>query len=154
MKFIATADLSAHEIARKYHDKLIFDYPLRQFRKDGYSKEVQVLQADLSPFDRALQGVLLSQYRRKIFEKYQKLVKPVILFKSKTIKESQDFFNEFVTGIKNLGAKDLEKIKNSQPDEVIKKVFQYLAVNNITYENLITELKGDFSRGQTDIGKQ
>jgi type III restriction enzyme len=145
LEFTATADLSVPEIEAKYNDKLIYDYPLKQFRKDGYSKEVKVLQADLSPFDRALQGVLLSQYRRKVFEKYKKLIKPVILFKSKTIKESQSFFEEFANGIKNLKVSDLQKIQKSKPDEAIEKVFQYLEANNISFENLITELREDFS---------
>lgn len=145
LEFTATADLSNPQIEEKYSDKLIFDYPLKQFRVDGYSKEVKVLQADLPQFDRAIQGVLLSQYRRKVFEKYKKLIKPVILFKSKTIKDSQNFFDEFVEGIKNLKVSDLEKIKNSNPDEAIAKVFQYLEDNNISLENLITELKEDFT---------
>ena len=63
---------------------------MKQFRIDGYSKEVKVLQTDAKPFYRALQAVLLSQYRRKIFEKNKKAIKPVILFKSKTINESKD----------------------------------------------------------------
>lgn len=145
LEFTATADLTVPEIAKKYQDKLIFDYPLKQFRKDGFSKEVKVLQADLPSFERALQGVLLSQYRRKIFEKYKKNIKPVILFKSRTIKESQDFVDAFVTGIKNLKAADLEKNKNGGKDSVIQKVFTYLETNNITLENLVTELKEDFS---------
>src|SRR5690554_3589110 len=145
LEFTATADLSVPQIEKKYADKLIFDYPLKQFRIDGYSKEVKVLQADLSQFDRALQGVLLSQYRRKIFEKHKKLIKPVILFKSKTIKESQTFFEEFATGIKNLKVSDLQKIKDSKPDEAIANVFKYLEDNNISLENLITELQEDFS---------
>lgn len=145
LEFTATADLSVPQIEKKYAEKLIFDYPLKQFRIDGYSKEVKVLQADLSQFDRALQGVLLSQYRRKIFEKYKKLIKPVILFKSKTIKESQTFFEEFATGIKNLKVSDLQKIKDSKPDEAIANVFKYLEDNNISLENLITELQEDFS---------
>lgn len=145
LEFTATADLSVPQIERKYADKLIFDYPLKQFRIDGYSKEVKVLQADLSPFDRALQGVLLSQYRRKIFEKYKKLIKPVILFKSKTIKESQIFFEEFATRMKNLQISDLKKIKDSNPDAVISNIFKYLEENNISLENLITELREDFS---------
>lgn len=145
LEFTATADLSNPLIEEKYSDKLIFDYPLRQFRIDGYSKEVKVLQADLPQFDRAIQGVLLSQYRRKVFEKYKKLIKPVILFKSKTIKESQEFYEEFIQGIKNLKVSDLQKIKNSNPDEAIAKVFQYLEDNNISLENLITEIKEDFS---------
>ncbi|CAN5820712.1 DEAD/DEAH box helicase family protein [soil metagenome] len=148
LEFTATADLSVPEIEKKYSDKLIFDYPLKQFRKDGYSKEVKVLQADLSPFDRALQAVLLSQYRRKVFEKYKKLIKPVILFKSKTIKESQTFFEEFANGIKNLKISHFEKIKNSKPDEAIEKVFRYLEENNISLENLITEFKEDFSEAK------
>ena len=145
LEFTATADLSNTQIEEKYSNKLIFDYPLKQFRIDGYSKEVKVLQADLSQFDRAVQGVLLSQYRRKVFEKYKKLIKPVILFKSKTIKESQNFFDEFAEGIKNLKVIDLKKIKNSNPDEAIAKVFQYLEDYNISLENFITELKEDFS---------
>src|SRR5690554_5316265 len=145
LEFTATADLSVPQIEKKYAEKLIFDYPLKQFRIDGYSKEVKVLQADLSQFDRALQGVLLSQYRRKIFEKHKKLIKPVILFKSKTIKESQTFFEEFATGIKNLKVSDLQKIKDSKPDEAIANVFKYLEDNNISLENLITELQEDFS---------
>lgn len=145
LEFTATADLSVAQIEKKYADKLIFDYPLKQFRIDGYSKEVKVLQADLSQFERALQGILVNQYRRKIFEKYKKLIKPVILFKSKTIKESQAFFEEFVTAIKNLKATDLQKIKDSNPDESISNVFKYLEINNISFENLITELQEDFS---------
>jgi type III restriction enzyme len=38
LEFTATVDLGHPEIAKKYEDKLLFDYSLRQFRKDGYSK--------------------------------------------------------------------------------------------------------------------
>jgi type III restriction enzyme len=145
LEFTATADLSLPEIKKKYYNKLIYDYPLKQFRIDGYSKEIKVLQADLSPFERALQGVLMSQYRRKIFEKYKKLVKPVILFKSKTIKDSHAFLEEFTCKIKKLKTTDLVKIKNANPDPAIEKVFQFLSDNNISLENLIAELKEDFS---------
>lgn len=145
LEFTATADLSLPEIEKKYSDKIIYDYPLKQFRRDGFSKEVKVLQADLSSFERALQGVLLSQYRRKLFEKYKKHIKPVILFKSRTIKESQSFFKVFITGIKNLKASDLQKIKDSNLDNALQTVFQYLDRNNITLENFVAELKEDFS---------
>ena len=145
LEFTATADLSVAEIEKKYSDKLIYDYPLKQFRKDGYSKEVKVLQADLSPFERALQGILLSQYRRKVFEKYKKIIKPVILFKSKTIKDSQSFFEEFLVGIKKLKVTDLQKIKKSASDETIEKAFKFFEKNKISFENLIIELKEDFS---------
>lgn len=146
LEFTATADLSNEEIKRKYKDKLLFDYPLKQFRKDKYSKEVQVLQADLEPFDRALQAVILNQYRRKVFEKNGLNIKPVILFKSKTIKDSQNFFNNFTDRIRSLSANSIQKIQNySSSNPVLQKVFQYLAHKDITTENLIAELKEDFS---------
>ncbi len=146
LEFTATADLSDPEIGKKYFDKLLFDYPLKQFRADGYSKEVKVLQADLSEIDRALQGIVLSQYRRKVFEKNKKRIKPVILFKSKTIKESQAFYEQFITTLKNLKPELLEKIKKRDTNPVIKKAFQYFDENKITLENLATELKNDFSQ--------
>lgn len=145
LEFTATVDFSDDNLKAKYLPKLLFDYPLKEFRKDGYSKEVKVLQADLSPIDRALQAVLLSQYRRKIFEKNKLHIKPVMMFKSKTIKDSQAFFEEFVACIKTLKPEILEAIKNRSSDETILKVFAYLEKNNISFENLIIELKEDFS---------
>lgn len=146
LEFTATADFTNPEIKKKYTDKIIYNYPLKQFRLDGYSKEVKVLQADLPRFERALQSVLLSQYRRKVFEKYKIRVKPVILFKSKRIEDSRNFLNEFIDGINNLNVSDLEKIKTSNPDKVIKMVFDYLDINKISLENFVNELKEDFSK--------
>lgn len=146
LEFTATADFTNPAISKKYADKLIFDYPLKQFRIDGYSKEVKVLQADLPAFERALQAVLLSQFRRKIFEKYKKVIKPVILFKSKTIKESVAFFDEFVMAIRSLKPECLEEIKRTKPNDVIERAFDFFEANNITLENLIHELQEDFSK--------
>ena len=41
LEFTATMDLENSGIYEKYTD-IVFDYPLREFRKDGYSKEVSV----------------------------------------------------------------------------------------------------------------
>src|SRR5699024_9612260 len=82
LEFTATMDLGHDQIREKYKDRIIFDYPLKEFRIDGYSKEVKVLQADLDPVDRALQAVVLSQYRLKKFADYQLSIKPVIMFKA------------------------------------------------------------------------
>lgn len=145
LEFTATVDFTNEFLAEKYSPKLIFDYPLKEFRKDGYSKEVKVLQADLEPFERSIQAVILSQYRRKVFEKYGKLVKPVILFKSKKIDESKTFFEEFKNGIQALTPEDLLKIKSASTDKALQQAFGYFEANKITLENLIAELKEDFS---------
>jgi len=145
LEFTATADLSNEDIANKYFDKIIFDYSLKQFRIDGYSKEVKVLQADINNIDRALQACLLSQFRRKIFEKNRLHIKPVILLKSKTIKESELFFVEFTEKIKNITSSDLNTLNHPGADFSIKRIFQYFLDNNISLDSIVDEIKEDFS---------
>ena len=145
LEYTATVDLQDTFLAEKYKPRLIFDYPLKEFRKDGYSKEVKVLQADLPPFNRSLLAILLSQYRRKIFEKNRISIKPVILFKSKTIAESKSFFEEFNNQLKGLTPSDISLLRSSTLDPIFIKLFNYLDLNNISYENLISEIKEDFS---------
>jgi type III restriction enzyme len=149
LEFTATIDLTNDRIIEKYHDKIIFDYPLKSFRLDGYSKEVKVLQSEVRIFDRALQAVLLSQFRRKVFGEHKQIIKPVILFKSKTIEESSNFFDDFVSKIKSLKAEHLRLIKDNQNlDDVLVRMFNYFEDNNITLENLALELREDFSENK------
>ena len=149
LEFTATIDLTNPQIVEKYQDKIIFDYPLKEFRLDGYSKEVKVLQSDIQPFDRALQAILLSQFRRKVFAEHGWLIKPVILFKSKTIKESNDFYDEFRVKSKALKGSDLAKVaSNPNLDSVLASVFSYFASNNITLDNLALELQEEFAENK------
>ncbi len=145
LEYTATLDFQDNFLEEKYKPRLLFDYPLKEFRNDGYSKEVKVLQADLPPFDRSLLAILLSQYRRKIFEKNRLSIKPVILFKSKTIAESKSFFEEFNKRLKGLTSDDISQLKSSTSDPIFIKLFSYLDLNNISYENLISEIIEDFS---------
>ncbi len=146
LEFTATIDLSNQNIREKYEEKIIFQYDLRQFRLDKYSKEIEVLQADLEPLDRALQAVILSQYRRKIAEKYKLHLKPVILFKSKSIKESKENYEGFLAKIKNLKTQDIQEISSRAKGMDLEKAFDYFKKENITFENLIKELQEDFSK--------
>jgi type III restriction enzyme len=158
LDFTATADLSNPDILYKYENKILIDYPLSQYRLDGYSKEVKLLQTDLEPFERALQAVILNQYRLKVFSKHKLFIKPVILFKSKTIDESETFFEEFLIRINAIKPKDLEKIFTNaskfesqqiplsfgKADGILSKAYNYFQQNKLTLDNLIEELKNDF----------
>jgi len=145
LEFTATIDLGNQNVRQKYEDKIIFQYDLKQFRLDKYSKEIEVLQADLEPIDRALQAVILSQYRRKIAEKYKLHLKPVLLFKSKSIKESKENYDGFLAKIKKLSSKDIEEIHSRAKGTDLEKAFNYFQKENITSENLIRELQEDFA---------
>jgi len=145
LEFTATIDLGNENIRQKYEDKIIFQYDLKQFRLDKYSKEIEVLQADLEPVDRALQAVILSQYRRKIAEKYKLRLKPVLLFKSKSIKESKENYDDFLEKMKNLKSSDLQEICSRSQGTDIEKAFNYLKKEDITFDNFIKELQEDFA---------
>ncbi|MEO0267824.1 MAG: DEAD/DEAH box helicase family protein [candidate division WOR-3 bacterium] len=145
LEFTATIDLGNENIRKKYEDKIIFQYDLKQFRLDKYSKEIEVFKTDLEPIGRALQAVILSQYRRKIAEKNKLYLKPVVLFKSKSIKESKKNYDDFLAKIKKLKPADLEEICARSGGTDLEKAFNYFRKNNITFENLIKELQEDFS---------
>ena len=143
LEFTATEDFTDANIADKYENKVIFDYSLKKFREDGYSKDISVVQSDMLPIDRAIQCVLLSQYKRKLFSSIRQDIKPVMMLKSKTIKDNKDFYDKFVEAIKNLTVDDLYRIKSRAKDDVLA-VFTYLEECNIQLENLLLEIKEDF----------
>lgn len=144
LEFTATAGLDNPLIAQKYHNKIIFDYPLREFRNDKYSKEVEVVQADLPPMQRALQAVVLSQYKRKLFTSIGQDIKPVVMLKSKTKAENKEAFDQFIQTMKAMQVTDLEKMKSSAKDD-LAAAFTYFVQNGISPDNLLLELKEDFA---------
>ena len=144
LEFTATADLTNPFIAEKYYDKIIFDYPLKRFREDGYSKDIEVVEADLAPIDRALQAVVMSQYKRKLFSTLGLNRKPVVMFKSKTIKENNEFLKTFVEAITHLKADKIAFLRGLACDD-LQAAFRYFEEHGITDENLILELQEDFS---------
>jgi len=145
LEYTATVDLDNLAVYEKYQDKIIYEYSLKEFRQDRYSKEVKVLQADLDNVDRMLQAIILSQYRRKIAEKNKIHLKPVILFKSKTIKESLKNKEEFHEKMSSLTAKEFQKIKSLEDASVLEKAFDYFEKHKISFDNLIAEFKEDFA---------
>ncbi len=145
LEFTATVELDHPAVAAKYADKIIYQYDLKQFREDGYSKEVKVLQADLLPIERALQAVVLSQYRRKVAEKHGIPLKPVLLMKSSKIAESEAHATAFVERIASLTGADLQKIKEQTQAEVIQNAFAYFDAQGISLDNLAAELREEFA---------
>ena len=127
LEFTATVDLEHEAIRAKYNDKIIYDYPLRQFREDAYSKDIELRQADLPPVERMLQAVVLSQYRRKVAEAYELHCKPVILMKSKIIAQSIENDAAFTTLIDGMTGERLRKLAAaSGGDETLASAFAYI----------------------------
>ena len=145
LEYTATAELENFKVYDKYKDKVIYKYDLSKFRKDKYSKEVIVLQSDNKVKERILQSVIISEYRRKVAEKYGILLKPVILIKSNKIAQSKEILSDFNNWISELTVDDLNKLKSDENDNVIKKAFKFFEDQNISLSNLIYEIKYKFN---------
>ena len=149
LEYTATVDLADPSIRNKYSNKLIYEYTLKDYRLDGYSKEVKVLQADLKPIDRGLQAVIVSQYRRKVAETINKRIKPVILMKSKTIAESEEFSKTFNEKIRRLKSDDLQKIReNCLAQSLLKSAFDFFKKQDISLSDLVSEIKEEFDENK------
>ena len=146
LEFTATIDLNDAAIKKEYTDKIVYRYDLKKFRKDGYSKEVDTLSTNMDYLDMGLIALILSQYRLKLFnsEPLKKNIKPVILFKSKTIDESNEYYVEFRNKLDSLTGSDLEKYFSLNID-IIRKARLYFSTNGISLDLLARELKESFS---------
>ena len=147
LEFTATVDLSHEAIREKYFDKILYDYSLRQFREDGYSKDIELRQADLPPVDRMMQAMVLSQYRRKVAAAHGVRCKPVILMKSRTIKESTDNEAVFLAMVADLSGEGLESLRAATDgDETLSKAFSFIMDERaMDSADFARELQGDFA---------
>ncbi|RLC83696.1 MAG: type III deoxyribonuclease [Chloroflexi bacterium] len=145
LEFTATVELSHPAVAEKYRDKILYQYSLKEFREDGFSKEVKTLQADLPPLDRALQAVVVSQYRRKVAEDRRLRLKPVILMKSRTIRESEALEEEFRHAIAGLAGARLQEIASAVMAPIVQKAFAYFEGRAISWEDLAREIQVEFA---------
>jgi type III restriction enzyme len=147
LEFTATVDLSHEAISAKYNDKILYDYTLRQFREDGYSKDIELRQADLSPAERMMQAMVLSQYRRKVAEVHGLHCKPVILMKSKTIPESGDNETTFTQMVAGLSGEKLNALRAaSKGDQTLYRAFAFImGERGMSGADFARELQDDFA---------
>lgn len=145
LEFTATSGMEQDaNLAAKYEPKLIYDYSLKQFRLDKYSKDVETVQTSADDFYRALAAVVLSQFKLKLFESIGLHIKPVIMFKSRKIVESESFFKIFKKRIEHLSINDLIHVKSFAKDD-LKRAFDFFERNDVSLENLRLEFREDFS---------
>jgi len=145
LEFTATCDLKNPNILAAYENKIIFNYPLKQFREDKFSKQVRAIRADITYEERTLQALMLSQYRMKVFQDHRLFIKPVVLFKAKTIPESKNFEQKFYGFVGTLTGSKLQAIIDSTQLDEVKRMDAYFAARNISYDDLARELREEFS---------
>ncbi|QTU82408.1 DEAD/DEAH box helicase family protein [Carnobacteriaceae bacterium zg-C25] len=150
-EFTATIDLTNPTLAQKYEKSLLFKYDLKEFRLDKYSKDVLFHLVDGEVNNRMLQAILISQYRKKIALKNGINLKPLVMFKSQQIAESQENLDAFLGLLDNLTPEDIQAQRNlvSEIDEkssILKKAFSYFEKADISDSDLVAELQEDFRK--------
>jgi type III restriction enzyme len=127
LEFTATIDTATAELVKHYQDKVIFKYDLAEFRKDKYSKEINLIRSLYDEQDRIIQALILNLYRQELATANNINLKPVILFKAKrTIKESEQNKENFHKLIDDFSVAMVEKIHRLPQLQLFKKPFDFL----------------------------
>ena len=143
-EFTATIDLNDKSIAQKYKKHLLYRYDLKRFRLDKYSKDVLFHLVDSEINNRMLQGIIISQYRKKVALKNGLNIKPLVMFKSQRINENQENLNSFLEMLENLNEDSLKIQRDMAQNGILKSAFDFFDSQSILDINLIKELQEDF----------
>ncbi|EBF5927639.1 DEAD/DEAH box helicase, partial [Campylobacter coli] len=136
-------------VLEKYQDKIIYEYTLREFCKEGYSKRIFLVKYDNDSLEhRFLGAVLCSLYRELLAQKYNIVLKPVVLLKSESIKESmqnQEKFIDFIDNLESLHIEDFYKNINKESDLLNKSLEFFKKEYQNTYaKTIVNFLKNNF----------
>ena len=150
-EFTATIDLTNPSLVQKYEKSLLFKYDLKEFRLDKYSKDVLFHLVDGEVNHRMLQAILISQYRKKIALKNGINLKPLVMFKSQKIAESQENLDAFLSLLDSLAPDDIQAQRNlvlelDEKSSILKKAFSYFEKAGICDADLVAELQEDFRK--------
>lgn len=163
LEFTATIP-ETENIAKKYVDKIIYKFGLKEFLQAGYTKEINLISSTLNKKERVLQALLFQWYRHKVAIKYNiENFKPVILFRSKTIDESKADYSEFLNWIDNISSSDFNflnnivdkivqsKSPNEQGKSRTEQVLNFIKRENINFGEIANWIKYNYQEKNTII---
>lgn len=151
LEFTATINLDNREIYQKYKDKVVYQYDLKKFMTDGFSKKVMLLEANQHDDEKMLDAVLLSQYRKLVAAKYGiQDFKPIILFKSNTIATSNTKQEQFTQIINDLTPEKVKTHLTNKKNQITSSSSIWnRVISHYSTENLVEIIEGiqdDFNK--------
>ena len=139
-------------ILEKYRSKIVYEYDLKKFCLDGYSKRIFVLKyASNEIKDRLLGGILMSLFRELLALENNLFIKPVVLFKSESIASSLANEKIFLEFLENLDSNDIDRFYsyiNKNEGELFYKSFEFFKSRfGESYSYMVKErLKANFKK--------
>ena len=147
LEFTATHDYQTSAMVEKYRNKVIYRYDLVDYRKDGFSKEIEIVRSDFGQQNRILQAIIISYYKYLVADEYRIPLKPVILFKAqRTIKQSEENKAEFHKLIDGLTGNQIEKIRQESKLKIVQRAFDFFKKKNVPADQLAERLKEAFHK--------
>jgi len=145
LEFTATIDTETAELVKHYQDKVIFKYDLAEFRKDKYSKEINLIRSLYDEQERIIQALILNLYRQELATSNNINLKPVILFKAKkTIKESEQNKENFHKLIDDFSVTMVEKIQKTSTVPIVQKAFRFFEAKGISDNEIVKRIQANF----------
>lgn len=147
--FTATINLHDDPLFDKYHNKIVYQYDLKQFMGEGYSKNVVLLRTNEEDEMKMLHSVLLNQYKKYVAADHGISLKPVILFKSNKINISTKAHDTFLEMIEELTTDTLRHVIDrgiatyQNESSIWYKMFHYYQERNLS--SVIRDLQWDFT---------
>ncbi len=145
LEFTATTDYTEKSIVDKYRNKVLFRYDLAEFRKNGYSKEINLFRSLFDEKHRIIQALIMNLYRQELATSHNINLKPVVLFKAKrTIFESERNKAYFHKLIENLTVNDIDDVRKGNDIKVLRRAFTFFQRNGVTDEEVVHRLQSHF----------
>ncbi|MDP2642518.1 MAG: DEAD/DEAH box helicase family protein [Candidatus Peregrinibacteria bacterium] len=161
LEFTATIPKNT-DVIEKYHTKIIYKFELVDFLKAGYTKEINLVSTSLKKKEKILLSLLFNWYRHQIALKNNiPNFKPVILFRSKLIEESEKDYQEFCSIISKLNPSDFDFLKTvedsikqdqdslfkvyEQGKSRVKQLLQFIKDEKINIRQILDYLQSEFS---------
>lgn len=147
LEFTATAEFQNSDRQEEYKDKIISEYPLKLFREDRYSKDIKLINDNLSNSQRMLQALMVSEYRKLVAKEHlNKIIKPVVMFKNpRGIAKVNASFLEFTKLIQNLKPEDIKEIFRLSDIHAIVALQKYLVENKKDIDAFTLRVQRAFS---------
>lgn len=158
IELTATILFEKETLYNKYKNKLVYNYTFKEFNKDKYCKDLEIIGLSNNTKEdkkvKTLLALIINQYKYKVANKYKIPLIPKILFKcSGSIEELEQERNEVLEFIKELDLKYFDYLLK-QLEEFDKEMYKIIFkdFNNLkNKEDFIYSIKRDFIKNSSII---
>nr|AIF03957.1 Type III site-specific deoxyribonuclease [uncultured marine group II/III euryarchaeote KM3_16_D12] len=147
--FTATLNHVAKETVEKDKSRIVMKYDLSMFRREGFSKEPLMCLTQADKQGRMIQSLIVNLYRSLVAYHASPRIelKPVILFKSNRIVDSENSYEEFRSLIDGLSGQHIRPIReDSGKPNVLVRAFEFLNKKGLDDNQIATDISENFKK--------